>query len=543
MAKPKWSSAMNQSHRKKKCHGNPTPFANEPADINQACHGNMSGVSNHGGHVIANPKMVLIFWDEYFASTPDAVSAMRQFVSELVSGPYMLGLGQYGVGQGAVVETVVINMSAYPAPNPSVPFSEKQLAAQLITWLSLGVVAHTPASNETDLVYLIFPPSKVILSDNGSTDIGGYHKHNRWGTTGDDNLFWATVQYYLSATPELFVDSISLGVSHELVETFSNRDSQGVFTDDGHGCEIGDLCEQDASGNIIESQYLQWQVEKYWSQKHGQCVAPTGPGYQLRGLETGIDLQQTEPSQFVFLLAPNLDLYAIMMNGTQTGKTEVHVITAASNYQSRALETGIDLQPTAPSQFAFQLAPNLDLYAIMMNGTQTGKTEVHVITAASNYQSRGLETGIDLPLTVPSQFVFLLAPNLDLYAIMMNGTQTGKTEVHVFTAASNYQSPGLQTPINLQPTNPSQFVFLLAPNLDLYAIMMNGTGTMTTEAHVFTAASNYQNKVLETGTSLASTSPSQFVFQLASNLDLYAIMMNGTGTGKTEVHVLKPDFA
>jgi hypothetical protein len=160
----------------------------------------------------------------------------------------------------------------------------------------------------------------------------------------------------------------------------------------------------------------------------------TGSAYQQRGLETGTALGEApSDNQFVFLLAPNLDIYVIMKNGTGTKSTEVHVLTAASGYQQRGLETGTALgEVPSDDQFVFQLAPNLDIYAIMKNGTGTKSTEVHVLTAASGYQQRGLETGTALG-EAPSdnQFVFLLAPNLDIYAIMKNGTGTKSTEVHV----------------------------------------------------------------------------------------------------------------
>jgi hypothetical protein len=428
---------MKKSALGRKCGVSQSLLAAGATGVNAACHGNTAGVSSHNGHVIGNPRILLIFWDQYFTTTPAAVSTMSQFVSDLVTGPYMLGLNQYGVGMGSVVASVVINMANYPTPNstsPGVPFSEDQMQAQLVGWLSVGVVTPSPVGNETDLVYLIFAPSDTTLSQGGNTSgFCGYHQHGKLNASGsDDNLFWATVQgYKKSGSGKAFVDSISYCVGHELVETFSNRDGQGVFTDDGHACEIGDLCEADTSGNIAKFPYLQWQVERYWSQRDGQCVLPTGPGYQLRVLDVGTDLGPTDPSQFVFLLAPNLDLYAIVMNGTGTGKTEVHVLTAASNYQSRGLETGIDLGPTDPSQVVFLLAPNLDLYAIVMNGTGTNTTEVHVFTAASNYHNRGLETGTSLGPTSPGQFVFRLASNLNLFAVMMNGTGTGKTEVHV----------------------------------------------------------------------------------------------------------------
>jgi hypothetical protein len=66
-------------------------------------------------------------------------------------------------------------------------------------------------------------------------------------------------------------------VSHELVETFSNRDGNGYYTDDSNGCEIGDLCEAAATGGIITVPYSvagrTWQVENYWSNFDARCIA------------------------------------------------------------------------------------------------------------------------------------------------------------------------------------------------------------------------------------------------------------------------------
>ena len=83
--------------------------------------------------------------------------------------------------------------------------------------------------------------------------------------------------YSQSSSGQSFVDSISYCVSHELVETFSNRDGNGYFTDDGNGCEIGDLCEAAATGGIITVPYSvagrTWQVENYWSNLDARCIA------------------------------------------------------------------------------------------------------------------------------------------------------------------------------------------------------------------------------------------------------------------------------
>src|ERR1019366_10760128 len=67
------------------------------------------------------------------------------------------------------------------------------------------------------------------------------------------------------------------------------------------------------------------------------------------------------PDNFDFLLAQNHDLYAIKKKNTTKGKTEVHVLTAASNYAQRSLDVVTALEE-APDNFDFLLAQNHDLY-------------------------------------------------------------------------------------------------------------------------------------------------------------------------------------
>jgi hypothetical protein len=250
------------------------------AGVNQPCHGNTSGVVKHnfGLSVIASPRVVVIYWDQYFTSTPEAVTTMNQFITDLVTGTYMDNLSEYGVGRGSLQGHVVINVTTFPTPNsqhPGDPFSELQMQTQLIEWLDRGVVTPAPAPrNEASLVYLIVAPSDTTLSLGGNTGgFCGYHSHGRHASVSGENLYWATVQgYSKSPSGQTFVDSISYCVSHELVETFTNRDGTGWFSDDGNGCEIGDLCEADASGNVTTVPFGRWQVEKYWSNRQGGCT-------------------------------------------------------------------------------------------------------------------------------------------------------------------------------------------------------------------------------------------------------------------------------
>lgn len=263
------------------CGGVSLKLGQNASGVNNVCHGFTGGVTAHQGHVVPTPKVVLVYWDQFFTDTSAAVTSMDQFASDLASGNYWDGLGQYGVGAASIQGHVVIDMKTFPTPNSQhsgQAFSESQMQSQLTTWLDKGAVTPKPAGNEENLVYLIFAPTDTTLSLGGQTSgFCGYHEHGKYhASTSRDNLIWATVQGYTkSSTGTDFVNSISFCVSHELSEAFTNPDDQGYFND--NGCEIGDICEASARGPCcITVPYTvagrTWQVEKYWSNLDSNCI-------------------------------------------------------------------------------------------------------------------------------------------------------------------------------------------------------------------------------------------------------------------------------
>jgi hypothetical protein len=241
-----------------------------------------------------------------------------------------------------------------------------------------------------------------------------------------------------------------------------------------------------------------------------------------------------EGGNFVFRLATNGDLFAIKKSGTGSGKTEVHVLSAASNYKTFILQTATSLGETGATA-DFVLAENRDLFAIQKSGTGTRSTEVHILSAASNYKSFVLQTGTALGETGATT-EFALAANRDLFAIMKSGTGSRTTEVHVLSAAGNYKSFVLQTKTGLHETGTTT-EFALAANRDLFAIMKSGTGTRSTEVHVLSAASSYKSFIFQSGTVLAETD-SGFSFAVTSTRKLFAVKKQNTGSKSTEVHIV-----
>jgi hypothetical protein len=259
------------------------------AGVNSICHGFLGGVTAHQNHVVPNPRVVLIYWDQYFTDTPAAVTSMDQFVSDLATGNYWDGLSQYGVGAASFVGHVVINMTTFPTPNsqnPGQAFSASQMQSQLIAWLDNGVVTPKPAGDEENLVYFILAPSDTTLSG-PTVGFCGYHEHGKYNaSTSRDNLIWGTVTGWNQATTgQSFVDSISYCVSHELSESFTNPDGQGYFND--NLCEIGDICEAPANGPCCTTvPYKNWQVENYWSNLDARCII--GPSTLTAGAQSSL---------------------------------------------------------------------------------------------------------------------------------------------------------------------------------------------------------------------------------------------------------------
>jgi len=102
------------------------------------------------------------------------------------------------------------------------------------------------------------------------------------------------------------------------------------------------------------------------------------------------------PQQFAFAVASdNRDLFCIKQTQTETKSTEVHVLSAASNYQSLSLHTGTALDET-PQGWSFALANNRDVFGIKKNLTDTLRTEIHVLSASNKYRSFSFHTGTAL---------------------------------------------------------------------------------------------------------------------------------------------------
>ncbi|KAG0602655.1 hypothetical protein M758_10G030800 [Ceratodon purpureus] len=323
--------------------------------------------------------------------------------------------------------------------------------------------------------------------------------------------------------------------------------------------------------------------------------------YRSYSLHTNTPIvpHEHDPTTWTFCLAANRDLYGIKRFDTGTNSTEVHILTKRSRYQVFSLQVPTGL-PETDDTWQFMVSNNNDLFIIKKQLTGTTTTEIHALTASSNYRTfcvhscSGLpETGLEWNffgldsennvyaikttdgapselyiLTKVSQysaFVKLEVPNIDYnaYAVLLGSQVINLCDlfvisfesrnssrcmvVQVMSALSNYTE--LKVEFQSSPSELLDYGFfdsknfefhLAADNKDLFLIKKANTRSNFIEVHILSSESNYRSYSLHTNTPIVphEHDPTTWTFCLAANRDLYGIKRFDTGTKYTEVHIL-----
>ncbi|AGL16219.1 GDSL-type esterase/lipase family protein [Actinoplanes sp. N902-109] len=230
----------------------------------------------------------------------------------------------------------------------------------------------------------------------------------------------------------------------------------------------------------------------------------------------------------MYLVSPSLS-YIETAGNTANGKVQVYLASRDSGYQRLYLQSSTAFGSEADG--TWQLMPNEDLAYIKTRNTASGHVEVHIASRASGYT--------DIALSSTSAFrnendgVWQLMPNEDLVYIKTRNTGSGRTEVHIASRASGYQSFVLQTATAFRSETDGSWQLL--PNGDLAYIKTRNTGTGRVEVHIVSRASAYQDFIQQTGTVFLPEDNGSW--QLLPNEDLAYIKTRDTGSGRTEVHI------
>ncbi|MGI8608631.1 MAG: glycoside hydrolase family 25 protein [Candidatus Dormibacteria bacterium] len=161
------------------------------------------------------------------------------------------------------------------------------------------------------------------------------------------------------------------------------------------------------------------------------------------------------------------DLYAIALNGTGSRTVEVHTLSESSAYRSWVLHSATAFAPVDTTQWQFRVGDRSgqgDLMGISHTATGSGMTEVHILDRSTNYTAFTAHVATPLGHTTDAQFAYLLGDHNndgipDIYAVAMKGTNSGKTEVHVLSGASIYHSWAEHAVSGLGPTTADTWQF------------------------------------------------------------------------------------
>lgn len=223
-------------------------------------------VTNHGGRVLAAPKISRIMWGNYWtqaAHTAEATDNDSTWSRLATSPAFFNPMTEYGVGPGSAGTRV--NITAGVTGSVAETTIQSSLTSALVT------TQYTPGAND---LFVIFLPSGTTSAYDIANNAGGHHNHYSATLGGAArDVVYAVIEYYADR------DSSNVVVSHEVIEASTDPDPDAApvsaWWETSTKAEIGDIC-QGANTRIAGTM-----VQREWSQVACRCVG----GRDLNGLD------------------------------------------------------------------------------------------------------------------------------------------------------------------------------------------------------------------------------------------------------------------
>jgi hypothetical protein len=210
-----------------------------------------------------NPVVIPIFWGSAYVKNLTTQANLTQMFKDLVTGPFMNGLVQYGVFNATMVSPIIIDDPNPPAKivyTTSSTDMPDDITHKLISWIHAGTVPAPPSPDDRNTLYMILPPTESIFEIfNGDGDpigngVQGFHNSGVTNPAGPPTFYWGIVKTGDCPDPSTidFVNCVSKKVCHELAEQCSDIDHSWG--------EVGD-----SPCNDQFLPYRGWTVQPYWS--------------------------------------------------------------------------------------------------------------------------------------------------------------------------------------------------------------------------------------------------------------------------------------
>jgi len=243
------------------------------------------------------------------------------------------------------------------------------------------------------------------------------------------------------------------------------------------------------------------------------------------------------------------DLFFIKTSNTPNNRVEIHIASGASQYQRRVLETETCFANENNGTWLtgdFTQDGKPDLIYIKTANTPNGFVELHIADAASNYQNRIFET--ETTFACEANGTWLMTDytgdgHLDLVYIKTSNTPSNRVEVHIASGKSGYKERVLETSTTfVNEPNGSWFMADYDQDgiPDLIYIKESNTPSKRVEVHIASAASHFQQRILEIKTTFMSESNGRWLMIDYADKrvpDLAYIKTASTPSNHVEVHL------
>jgi hypothetical protein len=264
-----------------------------PSDMYPAPHPAPPHVVTLGGPVLANPKIVPIF----FANDDAAFTAkLADFTNKVGSTNYWsANVSEYGVGPAVSLAPV------QAAEKPSGTIDDSQIQSWLASKLNSNDPAFPPPDKDT--LYALYYPKNVTITLSGGgppsqscTEFGGYHSNLTLDAAhGNMDVAYSVVPHCPGFQGQTELETATSSASHEYIEAatdpFPQTEPAYGQVDNSHiywlfalgGGEIGDMCAQQQS-SFVQFPELDYVVQRSWSNKsanagHDPCVPALAQPY------------------------------------------------------------------------------------------------------------------------------------------------------------------------------------------------------------------------------------------------------------------------
>ena len=224
-----------------------------------------------GGPVLANVKVVTVFWGSGVEATKD----VNQFYSDITVSPYFDWLTEYNtptqkIGHGSLAGSYVD-----ASPPGGTTIDDSQVQAEIGNLIAQGKVP----PNDGNTIYMVHFPPGVSITMGGSSSCSTFCAYHGSFTAGGKSAFYGVLPDLGGACDGgcgggSKLQNTTSVASHELIEAVTDADVGAgnlAWYDDSFG-EIGDIC--NAQQGVVSG----WTIQLEYSNTAGDCIATQAGG-------------------------------------------------------------------------------------------------------------------------------------------------------------------------------------------------------------------------------------------------------------------------